>query len=121
MALEGTRGAYPQLLRWALGLVAALFALFGVVGYGAFGPGLCSVILTSLPPGVAADVARVAMVVGLFFTCTYPRVGGWLTRTDGWRDAWMDGWMNGWIDGWMGGWMDGWMTRAAPEAKPPCH
>lgn len=71
MAQAGVRAAYPPLLRRALLLIAALFTLFGVVGYGAFGPGLCSVILTSLPPGAAADVARVAMVVGLFFTCKF--------------------------------------------------
>ena len=71
MALDGQRAAYPRLLRLALALVAALFTVFGAVGYGAFGPKLCSVILTSLPPGPAASVARAAMVVGLFFTCKW--------------------------------------------------
>lgn len=78
MAQAGVRAAYPQLLRAALLLIAALFVLFGIVGYGAFGPGLCSVILTSLPAGAAAGAARVAMVVGLFFTCAFLVLGGWM-------------------------------------------
>lgn len=69
MAHEHLRNSYPRLLRRALALVAALFVVFGVVGFGAFGPGLCSVILSTLPQSVWADVARVAMAVGLFFTC----------------------------------------------------
>ena len=71
MAQAGVRGAYPPLLRAALLLIALLFTLFGVVGYGAFGPDICSVVLSSLPAGAATDVARVAMVVGLFFTCAF--------------------------------------------------
>eukprot|EP00624_Nannochloropsis_granulata_P007816 evm.model.NODE_9690_length_6523_cov_22.885942.1 len=69
MASDQVRGYYPLLLKQTLLLVAVLFSAFGIVGFGAFGKELCSVILTNLPTGEYADVARVALIVGLFFTC----------------------------------------------------
>ena len=76
MAKDGgmhVREFYPLYLKQTLvGLVVA-FSVFGIVGFGGWGRELCSVILTNLPEegkgSVEGDVARVAMVVGLFFTC----------------------------------------------------
>lgn len=76
MAKDGgahVREFYPLYLKQTLvGLVVA-FSVFGIVGFGGWGRELCSVILTNLPEEgkgcVEGDVARVAMVVGLFFTC----------------------------------------------------
>lgn len=76
MAKDHARDFYPLLLRQTLVLVTLLFSAFGVVGFGAFGRELCSVILTNLPTGGCADGARVALIVGLFFTCKlWGRVG----------------------------------------------
>jgi len=86
MAKDQAREHYPLLLRQTLVLVTVLFSAFGIVGFGAFGNELCSVILTNLPTGGCADVARVALIVGLFFTCEYWGAG-WVGREGG-REGW---------------------------------
>ena len=83
---DRVREYYPGLLRATLVLVSVLFAAFGVVGFGAFGRDLCSVVLTNLPAGIYADLARVALIVGLFFTYgfqLYPVLGGWMDGEKG--------------------------------------
>lgn len=74
MAKDQSRETYPPLLRKTLLLVTLLFSLFGIVGLGAYGEELCSVILNNISRGAYADAARGCLIVGLFFTCKLVRV-----------------------------------------------